>query len=61
MGNDIKQFYSPEDGCIYFYDADRGRYRKICDVGSFADLPFVIRQQIKAVKESAEQILALPT
>jgi len=54
MGSDVKQFYNPDDGCIYFYDADKQCYRKICDVGSYAKLPFAVRQQIDAVKKDRE-------
>jgi hypothetical protein len=61
MGNDTKQFYNPDDGCVYFFDESKACYRKVCDVGSFANLPFVIKRQIKAVKEDAEQALRLPT
>ena len=61
MSNDIKQFYNPDDGCVYFYDGKKKCYRKICDIQSFADLPFVIKQQIIAVKKEAENNLAMPT
>jgi len=61
MGSDSKTFYNPDDGCTYFYDKDKRCYRKICDVGPYAKLPDVIQYQIKAVKETAEEILALPT
>jgi hypothetical protein len=61
MGDGIKQFYNPDDDCTYFYDSAKQCYRKICDVGPYAKLPAVIKRQITAVKEDAEQILALPT
>ena len=61
MGNDIKQFYNPDDGCVYFYDYKKKCYRKICDITSFSELPFMIKQQILAVKKDAENCLAMPT
>jgi hypothetical protein len=61
MGDGVKPFFNPDDGCTYFYDRDKRCYRKICDVGSFNKLPDVVKLQIKAVKENAEEILTLPT
>jgi hypothetical protein len=60
MGENIKQFYNPDDDCVYFYDRKKKCYRKICDIGAFNELPYCIRQQIKAVKEEAAGILSLP-
>ena len=61
MDNNTKQFYNPDDECIYFYDEKKERYRKICDIPSFAELPFIIRQQIIAVKKEAKRYIAMPT
>ena len=61
MGNDVKQFRSIEDDCIYFYDSQLQRYRKICDISSFDELPLSIKRQIKAAKEEAEAVSQLPT
>jgi hypothetical protein len=61
MEDTVRQFYNPEDDCIYFYDAKKELYRKVCDVGAYASLPFVIKEQIRAAKEDAEQTLTLPT
>ena len=60
MGENVKQFYNPIDDCIYFYDKKRKCYRKICDIGSFSELPPVIKNQIKALIEEAKQDIMLP-
>ena len=60
MENDIKQFRAIEDGCIYFFDTKINRYRKICDIQSFEDLPISVKQQIKAAKKEAVYIIQLP-
>ena len=57
---DAKQFYNPDDGCIYFFDRVKGCYRKVCDIYSFNELPYNIRLQIKAAKQEAEEIISLP-
>ena len=59
--NSLKQFPSTEDGCVYFYDAHLKRYRKICDVLTFDELPASVKKQIKAAKEEAADIIQLPT
>ena len=61
MGTDIKQFYNPDDDCVYFFDKKKNRFRKICDVPSFDDLPVNIKRQIKAAKEDAVETLEIPT
>jgi hypothetical protein len=60
MPNDVTQFYNPDDGCIYFYDEQKQRYRKVCDIPSFDELPLSIKRQIKAAKEAAGRILRMP-
>jgi len=54
-------YYNPEDGCTYCYDETNTKWVKICDIKSYADLPDDIKQQIKAAKKKAEEILSLPT
>ena len=61
MGKDILQFRATEDDCVYFYDPAVDRYRKICDVPSFRDLPRSVQQQIKLAKADAVNALRLPT
>ena len=61
MGNDIKQFSATEDGCVYFYDTRLRRYRKICDVLTYEELPLSVKRQIRAAKEEAVEIIQLPT
>jgi hypothetical protein len=60
MGENIPQFYSTEDECVYFYDRQKSRYRKVCDVASFNELPFSVKQQIKAAKQETLGVLELP-
>jgi hypothetical protein len=60
MGEGIRQYFNPGDGCIYFFDKKKGCYRKICDIVSFADLPQAVKLQIKADQEEARETLALP-
>jgi hypothetical protein len=60
MGTDILQFRSTEDGCVYFYDTAANRYRKICDVPSFKDLPPSVRRQIKLARAEAVNAPRLP-
>ena len=57
----MQQFQATEDNCVYFYDKRLRRYRKICDVMSFDELPVSVRRQIKAAKEEAAEIIQLPT
>jgi hypothetical protein len=61
MGNDTKQFYNPDDGCVYYYDERLNRYRKVCDIPSYSDLPACIKEQIWDAKAAADRIRALPT
>ena len=61
MDKEIQQFRAVEDDCVYFYDPKIERYRKVCDVNSFSDLPMSIKRQIKAAKEEAVEIMRLPT
>ena len=61
MSKDIQQFKATEDDCVYFYDDKIERYRKICDLSSFNDLPMSVKRQIKAAKEEAVETLKLPT
>jgi hypothetical protein len=62
MGNNVIQFYNPEDGYTYFYDFDREHYgkRKICDL-AYSDLPQSVKLQVQAVRQEAERTLLLPT
>jgi len=59
--SNLMQFPSTEDGCVYFYDTRLKRYRKICDVLTFDELPASVKRQIKAAKEEAVNIIQLPT
>jgi hypothetical protein len=61
MGENIKQFYCPEDGCVYFYDKQKSRYRKVCDIVYFSALPSSVKRQIIAVKQEALDLIELPT
>jgi len=61
MNSETRLFYDPIDGCDYFYDGKRKRYRRITDVESFLALPSSVRRQIAALKQDAQQCLALPT
>jgi hypothetical protein len=56
MGSAVKQFPATEDGCVYFYDVRLGRYRKICDILTFDELPASVKRQIKAA-----ETIRLPT
>ena len=61
MGIDkIIQFPSEEDGCIYFYDEKREKWKKICDINSPADLPLSVRKQIREAQNEADLVLRLP-
>jgi hypothetical protein len=60
MGNEIRQFRSENDDCIYFYDEKMKRYRKICDIASYDDLPSDVRRQIKEAKLEAMRIMEIP-
>jgi len=61
MGDDVLQFYCEEDDCLYFYDTQKKRYRKICDIGCYGKLPLDIKQQILEAKIAAEETLNMPT
>jgi hypothetical protein len=61
MGKEIKQFKATEDDCVYFFDNSINRYRKICDIETFLDLPESIKEQIKEAKKEAAEIIKLPT
>jgi len=58
---DVKQFKAIEDNCVYFYDTKVSKYRKICDLDSFGDLPLSVKKQIKAAKDEAAEIIQIPT
>ena len=60
MGEGIKQFYNPDDDCVYFFDKKKNCFRKICDIPAFNDLPISIKRQIKAAKEDAVEIIGIP-
>ena len=60
MKDEIVQFKSEEDNCIYFYDEKIQKYRKICDIDSPRDLPYSVRNQIKEAKEYAGKVQELP-
>lgn len=60
MGNSLHQFKAIEDDCVYFYDPKIERYRKVCDVRSFCDLPLSVKRQIRAAKEEAAEIINIP-
>ena len=61
MGFDnVIQFKSEEDGCIYFYDESRKTWKKICDIISPADLPLDVRKQVREAQNEADQVLKLP-
>jgi hypothetical protein len=57
--DDVDQFLSDEDGCIYFFDEKRNIYKKICDV-SIRDLPVSVKNKIRDAKKRAEIIINLP-
>ena len=58
--DNIRQYYDPDDNCIYFYDEIKRCYRKVCDISSFSDLPYKIKLQIKADKELSKKIMLFP-
>ena len=58
---DLKVFKSVEDDCVYFYDPRTKRYKKVCDVMEFRDLPASVKKQIKIAKEEAVELLRIPT
>ena len=58
---DLQQFKALEDDCVYFFDPKINKYRKVCDIPSFNDLPASVKRQIKAAKEEAAMIMELPT
>jgi hypothetical protein len=61
MGFDnIIQFPATEDNCIYFYDENRGVWKKICDVASPAELPLSVRKQVRKAQNEADIVLKLP-
>jgi hypothetical protein len=60
MGNNITQFHSGKDDCVYFFDDTINRYRKICDLASPADLPEDVICQIEAAQKEAQKLLKLP-
>ena len=61
MGNNTQQFKALEDDCVYFYDDNLKKYRKVCLVNSFNELPASVKRQIRAAKEEASEIIQLPT
>jgi hypothetical protein len=60
MGNDTKQFKAEEDDCVYFYDKNLKKYRKVCDIESPKALPHSVRRQIMEEQAAAEEVLGLP-
>ena len=57
MSIETLQIYNPEDGCVYFYDKAKSRYRKICDISSYKELPFFVREKILEAKQDANRIM----
>ena len=61
MGSDdIIQFQSEEDGCVYFYDEKREIWKKISDVKSPSDLPLSIKRQVREAQNMADLVLSVP-
>jgi hypothetical protein len=60
MGNDVKQFHSSADDCVYFYDMKVERFRKICDIPSAEMLPSDVKSQIREARIEARNILDIP-
>jgi hypothetical protein len=60
MGNDVKQFRSNSDDCVYFYDAKIKRFRKVCDIPSAESLPADVKAQIREARAEARNILDIP-
>jgi len=60
MSNDIKQFHSSTDDCVYFYDPNINRFRKICDIPSADMLPPDVKSQIREARLEAKNIMAIP-
>jgi hypothetical protein len=54
-------FGSASDGCIYFWDKAMRRFRKICDIDDPDELPQDVKSQIRAAREEAAEILAIPS
>jgi hypothetical protein len=57
--SNTEQFPADEDGCVYFYDSKKEKFRKICDV-SAADLPQSVKERIRAAKDRADEIAKIP-
>jgi hypothetical protein len=60
MGNDITQFRSASDDCVYFYDLKAKRFRKMCDIPSFEMLPLDVKSQIREARLEAKNIMDIP-
>jgi cobyrinic acid a,c-diamide synthase len=56
----IKQFMAKEDGCFYFYDEKIRMFRKICVVETVEELPDSVKEQIRAAKAAAAEIVRIP-
>jgi hypothetical protein len=48
----VIQFKAEEDGCIYFYNPETGKWQTLCDYDKA--LPLSVIEQIRALKKKAE-------
>jgi hypothetical protein len=39
------------DGCVYFFDLEKGRYQKLCDIVDTQDMPKNARDYFKTKRE----------
>jgi hypothetical protein len=60
MPDEFEQMKSTEDNCSYFYDTKYGKYRKICDIACFEELPLSIKRQIREIRAKAKYALMMP-
>ena len=57
--DNVEQFLSEEDGCLYFYDEKRNSWKKICDV-TVCELPVSVKNKVREEQQKAERLLKLP-
>jgi hypothetical protein len=50
MGDVSEQLHATEDDCVYFYNKEKSKWQKVCDVDV---LPKSILKQVKDIKAKA--------